>query len=244
MNYKVATSWNELNDWQLARVATLFFSGFPQEKIKYGLVYVLFTVKKNIWRYFKMRYLVARIPFFVLYQHTEFLNNSANRTEFPKCLKLGFIKLYGPSARMASLSIDQFSMADTFYYRFCKTQDIKELNRLVSILYLPKGKHFSRDDLGHSIYVRLIPRSKKLAVLLSYIGSRNNLTNSFKSVFKGSGGSGEKYTSFDKIVFNMARSENQPFGHLYETKEANLYDFMNILNDELTDQKEFKRTHG
>ncbi len=245
MNYKVATTWNELNSWQLAKIASLLFSGFSEEKIKRGLVYILFLRKKSIWNSFKMRYLIARVPFAELYKHTAFLSNATDRTEFPKYLKLGRIKLYGPSARMNNLTIDQFSMADMFYYSWCKTRDTKELNRLVSILYLPKGKDFSRKELEHSIYVRLMPRDKKLSVVLAYIGSRQLLIQRFKNVFKNSSGSGKSsYNSFDKIVFNMARSENQPFGPLPNTKEANLYDFMNILDDELADQKEFTRNNG
>ncbi|KZS41916.1 hypothetical protein AWE51_00270 [Aquimarina aggregata] len=245
MNYTIATNWNGLNDWQLAKVASLLFGGYSDKRIKHGLVYILFTGKKSLWKYFKIRYLIARVPFNELYRYTEFLNTSIGRTDFPKYLKLGFIKLYGPSSRMSNLTIDQFSIADVFYYRWCRTRDSKELNRLVSILYSPKGQEFSREDLGHSIYVKLMPKDKKLAVVLAYMGSRKLLTDSFTYVFKNSKESGgSSYNSFDKIVFNMARSDNQPFGHLYTTKEANVYDFMNILNDELADQQEFKRNNG
>ncbi len=133
-------------------------------------------------------------------------------------------------------------MADMFYYRWCKTRDIKELNRLVSILYLPKNKEFSREDLGHSIYVKLMSLGKKLVVVLGYIGSRELLITRFNHVFpKGSGTGSGKYQSFDKIVYNMARGESKPFGGVYKTKGARLYDFMNVLDDELADQKEYKR---
>lgn len=242
MKYTVATKWNDLNPWQLSKIAWVMFADLDEKQKKYRLVYYLFMGKLNFWRALKMRVLINRVPFFQLYPYTAFINSTTNLTEFPKILRLGSIKLYGPSPRLASCRIDQFSLADTFYYRWCKTRKVQELNRLVSVLYLPKGKTFSKTDLDHSRYVKLMPMGQKLGVFLAYMGCRELLQASFTHVFPKSKGSGSAdYASFDKIIYTVARGESKPFGGVYQTKEALLYDFMNVLNDELADQKEYKR---
>lgn len=241
MNINVASNWNELNSWQLSKIARLFFSFADEQKVKHRLVYILFLKKPTIWNYYKFWKLVKRVPFPELYRFTDFLNRTNTYTKFPKKLKLGFVTLYGPGDRLKSTTIDQFSHADLFFYRWSKTHDVKELNRFVSILYLPKGKKFSNNDLGHSRYVKLMPLGVKLSIALSYIGTRQVMGSNYKHVFPKSNKQGSgKYYSFDKIVIAMARGESKPFGGVYQTKDAKLYDFMHVYDEELKDQKQQK----
>lgn len=245
MKYTIATKWNELNDWQLGEVAKVFFTGVPESQRMYRLVYILFGVKRNLWRMFKLRYLSLRVPFKELSKHCRFLLLESDRTIFPKVLTLGTKKLYGPSDRLSSISIEQFSLADVFYYMWAKKYDVKELNRLVSVLYLPKGVTFDKSNLSHSVYVELMPLAQKLSVVLAYIGTRNYFRGKYKHVFPPSDATAKgEYHSFSEIIVSMARSENQPFGGYYETAAANAIDFLKVYNEELKSQKQKKRANN
>ncbi|WP_281991401.1 hypothetical protein [Aquimarina aggregata] len=247
MNYTIATSWNELNTWQLSKVSKLIFTKVSSDVLKYRLVYILFMIRPGLIHTLKVFYLLISVPLSELYVYAKFMVETSDLTHFPKTLTYRGKKLYGPEARLSNITIDQFSFADVFYYRWCKTRDDSDLNRLISVLYFPKGKGFSREEknLRHSSIVKKMPMGIKLTVLMAYMGSRSVLAASFKNVFpKKKGDSKAEYSSFDKILYNMALSENQPFGHLYATKQAKLYDFMNVLDLDLANQKELKAKYG
>ena len=75
---------------------------------------------------------------------------------------------------------------------------------------------------------------------MAFQGTREKIIARYTYVFKKGKGKGG-YAPFSKITSAMARSENQPFGDFYKTKEANVFDFFEVLNEELKTQKERER---
>ena len=210
------------------------------------LVIYLFIIRPTPWNIFKLFALFIQVPYSDLKEYASFLYSENNLTRFPKKLKSRLSCLYGPSDRLSNLTIDEYAYADLFYYNWAKTKSDDNLNRLVAVLYRPKGDiskidkrtAFNKDELKlHAKQVERLPKIAKIIIMMAFQGSRDNIINRHKYVFK-KGSSKGTYAPFTKIIASMARSENQPFGDFYKTKDANLYDFMDMLNDELKEQKQ------
>ncbi len=243
MKFTIATTWNDLNDWQLQKIAKLILMSDTKQVLSFWLVYYLFIEKPTIWNHIKLGKLLLSVPLKELYPYTTFLVEKTDRTKFPEYLNYGTLRLKGPNDRLSNLSIDQFSLVDILYYRWSTNKEEIELNRFVSALYTPEDKIFSRNEtaLTHSQFVTTIPLDQKLAILLAYIGSREYLTSSYPHIFpKSKAKTKEKssYHSFDLIINKMSLSVPQPFGNYYKTKEAKLYDFMTLYATQLQEQKE------
>lgn len=236
MNVTVPKEWNKLTNWQIPRLAYALF--FPQKNKRRHLLYivlVLFLKKptlKNLWQCCR---LFNQVPLSELKTYGDFIFKEADLTKF-----INIKGLCGPMPRMTNLTINEFSYADTFYYRWTKNKKEVELDRLVAILYRKpiKGKRpkfkFS-DTHTYAKQCRKISLSQKMAIFLAYQGSRNIIIKNHKHVF-AKGSEKSKYTPFSKIVNNMATATPQPFGDFYKTQDALVYDFMKILNQQIADQ--------
>jgi hypothetical protein len=243
LDFKIATSWNDLNDWQLKKIASIIFSQEENKVQSFLLVAYLFIVKptfKNVFKFFR---LLRQVRFSELKEYASFLYVETDLTKFSKKVN----GLYGPDDRLANISVNEFSYADVFYYRWAKERHIHDLNRMVSVLYRPKRKDlevkkdirkpFIKEELKyHSAIVEQMPREVKLTIAMAFQGTREKLSERYPHVFRKGSGSG-KYVPFTKIINSMSRSENQPFGDFYKTGEANMYDFLDVLEEELIVQK-------
>ena len=245
LNFNIATSWNELNEWQLKKIAKVMFSDSNKKAELLLIVAYLFIEKptfKNIYKFFR---LLLQVPLSTLKTHADFLYTETDFTKFPKKIN----SLYGPSDRLSNVTIDEYTYADLFFYRWTQERHIHDLNRLVTVLYRPKGpketKHidarrkFVKEELPvHSPIVEKIPEDVKLTILMAFQGSRERIIKRYKNVFKKGKGKNNSYAPFSKIINSMSRSENQPFGDYYKTKKANIFDFFDVLDEELKLQKE------
>lgn len=249
LNFNIAKSWNELNEWQLKKIAKVMFSDSNKKTELLLIVSYLFIQKptfKNVFKFFR---LLFQVPFSSLKTYTDFLYTETDLTKFPKKIK----GLYGPSDRLANLTIEEFTYADLFFYNWTQKRDTDNLNRLVAVLYRPKGskqtkhidarKPFIKEELRlHASIVEKIPQDVKLTILMAFQGSRERMRNRYTHVFSKGGASKQStYAPFTKIINSMSRGETQPFGDYYKTKKANIYDFFDVLNEDLKLQKERER---
>ncbi|CAL2105481.1 conserved hypothetical protein [Tenacibaculum sp. 190524A02b] len=243
LDFNISNKWNDLNFWQLQKIADVLYSDKPEKITNFLLVSYLFIRKPSVKNVLKFLYLLFNVPFSELKKHCDFLYNETNFTKFLPELK----NLKGPYDRLANLTIEEFSYADLFYYNWATTKDLQDLNRLVCVLYRPVDKAtkerrtFKKEELAkHSTIIEALPKSIKLVVAMAYQGSRELIINRSKNVFS-SGKKKTPYIPFSKIVNEMARSENQPFGDFYKTKSANVHDFFELLDEERKSQKERER---
>lgn len=237
MKINIPENWNQLTQWQLPRLASaIFFPGKNKKANAFYIVLILFIKKptlKNLWKACRIFH---QVPFSQLKTFSEFLFKTSDLTSFIK-----IPKLCGPDPRMTNISINEFSYADAFYFNWTKKKQGADLDRLVAILYRKpengKRPQFKKENL--SLYAKQTSKisfDAKLAILLAYQGSREVIVNSHKHVFT-KGKSGNYYKPFSSIINNMATTTPQPFGDFYHTREANIYDFMKILDEQILAQK-------
>lgn len=247
LNFTIPTNWNQLSQWQLRKIASIIFSDITKEKTSFLMVSYLFISKPTLKNILKYCWLLMQVPFSELKEYASFLYSETDLTKFPKQIKT----LYGPADRLANLTIDEFTYADLFYHNWSTQRTTQNLNRLVAVLYRPKRKEkyisldvrkpFKKEELSqHAGIVEKLPNNVKLTIAMAFQGSREKIIARYKYVFKKGSGKGS-YTPFTKIINAMSRSENQPFGDFYKTKEANIYDFFDVLDEELKTQKERER---
>lgn len=136
------------------------------------------------------------------------------------------LKYFGPAEALTNLYFSEYIHALTNYVRYCKTQEIKHLDKLVAILYRKKKPFlFIRKKLpGYNGDVRrkfndhfIDKNSKKLeklhhkyklAILWYFEGSLHFLKNKFANVFSGGEESDtEIFESFLRLTDRLAKQD-------------------------------------
>jgi hypothetical protein len=254
VNISIPQKYNDLSDWQVRKLTHAIYS---RMKGKILLLYIVTILVMKSFSLKNMRHLyilLRNIPLSDLSQYTDFVFDVTKFNRFPEKLKSGFNTFYGPADRLTNLTVKEYSFADLFYYQYTVEKDKTALDRLVTTLYRPLGdvNHpqdvrmpFFKEKLSHHApHIELMREDKKLSILLAFGGSREWIENQYPHVFpkskKPKTGT-SKYVPFTKIIESMARSENQPFGNYYETADANIYDFLGILNEEIKASKELEK---
>lgn len=266
VNYKVATKWNELNDWQLSIIGRLLYNNkqLERKEFQWIIAFVLILQKPTIKNFFRALKFFSKLPFSEVKPHTEFIFDESSRlTNFPPKIKVGrfgFRKtLFGPAARLANISITELSYADTFYYNYITAGNEIDLRRLVACLYRTAKKGTPRltdkrtdfDKLLLPDFSKLtdkIPLPKMYVIMLAYQGSRNVIIDRYKHVFPKpyvdpdapeppKPKKPKPYHPFSKIVNSMAMDEVQVFGTLQETEKVNAMDFLSAYDELLLRQK-------
>lgn len=247
INFDIPTSWNQLTTWQLKRIASVIFSDRDSKKITFLLVVYLFMPRISFWNILKLFFLFTQVPYSNLKDYTKFLYSENDLTKFPKKLRSRFKYLYGPADRLSNVNIEEYAYADLFYYNWAKTKKTEDLDRLVSVLYRPKSNDteestdsrqaFNKDKLRfHAKSVARLSYITKITIMMAFQGSRDSIIKRYKNVYKKGKGK-SSYAPFTKIIASMARGENQPFGDYYKTKKANVFDFMEMLDEEIKEQR-------
>jgi hypothetical protein len=247
LNFDIPTSWNELTNWQLKRIASIFFSDKDTKKVTFLLVVYLFMPRLSLWNILKLFFLFMQVPYSALKEYTKFLYEENDLTRFPKKLRSRFSYLHGPADRLSNVTIEEYAYADLFYYNWAKTKSTTDLDRLVSVLYRPKANEteeltdlrqaFDKDKLRfHAKSVERLSTLTKITIMMAFQGCRDNIIKRYTNVYK-KGKSKSGYAPFTKIIASMARGESQPFGDYYKTKQANVFDFMEMLDEEIKEQR-------
>lgn len=258
---KVATKWNELNDWQLSIIGRILYSDKALNKpIFYNiLVFILLFNKPGIKNFFKAIPFVVKIPFKEFYPLAEFIfDESESLNKFPSSftVKIGWfkkVKLYGPSARLANITVEELSYADTFYYNWITQGKDDDLRRLVACLYRPKGTGSSDADPRCSFDKLLLPKNSELTdkipmhlqyiVALAFQGTRRSFQSRYTWVYPAPTPKHEEveensvpkkpkpYQPFSKIAQSMAMDDVQVFGTLQQTNKTNAVEFLEVYNE-------------
>ncbi|MDX5325811.1 MAG: hypothetical protein LPK80_06080 [Bacteroidota bacterium] len=181
-----------------------------------------------------------------LCQHTNFLFQENQRTVNPLPKFRRWCRVYhGPSDRLANITAGEFHFADLFFQEWMDTESETALNKLVAVLYRPKGKGFLHDpdsdffsgDIRipfnqNSIEARAkrlagISRTKKLAIAHFYEGCRNVIIEAYPEIFKKTGkGSGSSegwipvFRSLSKDIHYERIAEMRLGRVLYEMVES------------------------
>jgi hypothetical protein len=269
VDIKVATKWNELNDWQLSMIGRILYNDKALSKPLFYkiLVFILVLNKPGFKNFCKALYLFSLVPFSQLQYHADFIfDEGDNLNRFlPKIkVKVGRFKtsiLFGPEIRLSNSITEELSYADTFYYNWTTKGNENDLRRLVACLYRQSGEGSSLTDSRATFHKLLLPKNAELTDLipmhiqyvigLAYQGTRRGFQQRYKYIFPAPTPKEEMieeevtakkpkpYQPFSKIAQAMAMDEVQVFGTLEQTNRSNAIEFLEAYNELL--HRELKR---
>jgi len=245
----IATSWNELNEWQLQEIAHLYINT-PAEKfpeVYPRMISIVYQKEDTAIHRFELFKLIRNVPMSELGKFTTFLLEENNYYRFPAIS--GLIK---PSDRLGNITIRQFSTIDTFFHQWNMDRTLIKLKRLVASLYRIKEKY---DDLDLPVVdeiTRNIPVKQMEAVALAYLFTRMSIAEQYKVVFPEQKEESEEekklkpvfkkkaqqYIPFDKIIIGLSMDELQPLGKKQDINDVRIFEFLSVLSESILYHKE------
>ena len=174
--------------------------------------------------------LLLQLPFTALWQYAEpFLTTE---------------KLY--HFREVNLTIKQFSVADSLYYRLrlSQYQDELLLRQLMASLYNLPDTPFDVLNLPQvAEHTDKTPITTAYEVAFAYTCCREYIIGKYPKVFSSPSSTqrGEKpvfrkeatYTPFSKIISVMAMDKHQPLGNWHQCNATRVYDFFEVLTESI-----------
>ncbi|WP_370407965.1 hypothetical protein [Tenacibaculum dicentrarchi] len=238
----IPTSWNELSDYQLKKIASIMY--LNQSKLTD--VRIFFTLL-NIrwWNFLKKktaRIILRNVSLSELKKHYSFIYENQKRTNFIKSFKAKNKTFYAPGDRINNLTVDEFSHAEDLYLGWMRTQNIEFLHYLTAVLYRIKGKDgkripFDKTTLEADVkHISKIDKNVFYAILVTYQGCREHLYSQFPIVFPKSTSKNPKLpnsSGFGKLALHLS---GKKFGTHQETISTNIYVFLSEFEEQLKNQ--------
>ena len=262
MNITIASNYKELNDSQRVRLMKAVNSRLRGKLlILYTFIVLALPNRWNFRQVWRVTRVLRNVKINDLRPFVEWVFDLDELYQFPKFVRVRFRKFYGPADKLANLTMEEFSFADLFFYEWTQNRDDNDaLNRLMTVLYRPKAKHPAPEDVREPFeksllperakYIQRLNRDVKLAVAMAFAGSRQYIEKQFPVIFpkrKKTDDAFEKkntYRPFTEVIRALALDEVQAFGDYYKTSQANVYDFMAILQDKIKHQRELEKKYG
>lgn len=272
IDFKIAQHWNDLTEWQIRAIGRFMFNTRNEQvetKLFKRIVLSILIVPKPTFRNIvKSVVLLSNVTFSELEQYTDFVFDQKELlTRFPNRIKIGrwpFRKLvFGPAPRLANVTIEELSYADTFYYKWITENNPDDLHRLTAILYRPtrwNRPSFSEDRRipfsslmleNNSRITDAIPLPVKFMIAHAYSGCRQNFINRHPNVFpqrKLAEGEEEKtpakpkpYQPFSKIIDSFAMDEVQIFGNHQAVEKVFAPKFLSIYEESIIRERQKER---
>jgi len=181
------------------------------------------------------------VPFSTLWQYAEPFLSTEKLYHFPY-----ITKMVAPAPRLANLTIKQFSVADSIYYRLRLSQfkDETLLRQLTASLYCFKDKPFDILELPQ-VAEQTDKEDIKTAyeVAFAYTCCREYIISKFPKVFSSPNPSKREekpvfrkeatYTPFSKIINVMAMDQHQPLGNWHQCNATRVYDFFEVMTESM-----------
>lgn len=243
MKFKITVpeNWQELTDYQQREIINIINEidndDFSDSFLR--IVQVSLMKKNNIFHYFRMRWTLRNFPISTFRELLSFLLEKPTLYTFPK------IKgLKEPAPRLGDITMKQFSICDTLFYRLqearAKNQETESerfLRQLVAALYriddfdtqkLPKiAKITDKIDHKEAVRIAFVFSAIRMYISDSYpsIFPKKKEEDDTKPVFRTK----ERHTPFSKIIVMMAADELRLLGNLHECQNTLVYDFFNAF---------------
>lgn len=272
INFKIPQKWNDLSEFQLKMIGRFMFNNRNEQVetriFKQVVLSLLIVPKPTVKNIIKSVILLLQVPFSELEQYTDFIFDEKELlTRFPAKIKIGRWPLrktvFGPAQRLANVTIEELSYADTFYYKWITEKNTDDLHRLTAILYRPTrwNRPPSSEDRripfsnllleSNSRITDAIPLPVKFMIAHTYYGCRENFINRHRNVFprkKVAEGEEEKtplkpkaYQPFSKIIDSFAMDEVQIFGSHQQVEKVLAPKFLSVYEESIIIQKERER---
>ena len=193
--------------------------------------------------------LLLQVPFTVLWQYAEPFLTTEKLYHFRDLTSPfggGKGEVIPPAPRLANLTIKQFSVADSLYYRLrlSQYQDELLLRQLMASLYNLPNTPFDVLNLPQvAEHTDKATIAAAYEVAFAYTCCREYIISRFPKVFSSLSSSqrGEKpvfrkeatYTPFSKIISVMAMDKHQPLGNWHQCNATRVYDFFEVLTESI-----------
>lgn len=237
--YRAPLNWNGLTPLQLIRWAAVVF-GKASEGDKLRLaVAIMYGIEWKVYKNLADHYKAQLFPTVKFAFSQCELNNW-----LIKKLRIRYRQYYGPADKLSNLTANEFfNFTEVLYSSWQKTKAEGYLNALCAVLYRPKRKTEVFDDVrciltdaGVALRAKKfkqIDLSVKQAILLNYEGCRMFIIKNNPDIFKSNGRIHHNQTARDLV---LALSDG-PFGNYTATQEANLYKFLQHVNQVIEQNK-------
>lgn len=185
--------------------------------------------------------LLLQVPFTALWQYAEPFLTTEKLYHFPDVTKM-----VAPAPRLANLTIKQFSVADSLYYRLrlSQYQDELLLRQLMASLYNLPQTPFDVLNLPQvAEHTDKATIATAYEVAFAYTCCREYIIGKYPKVFTSPSSTqrGENpvfrkeatYTPFSKIISVMAMDKHQPLGNWHQCNATRVYDFFEVLTESI-----------
>lgn len=246
MDITIPQTYEELNKQQRGTLCRILLTLDNTEETPLGIIKVLISHLPNRTQ----QQLLQEVPFTALWQYAEPFLTTEKLYHFREVTKM-----IAPAPRLANLTIKQFSVADSIYYRLrlSQYQDELLLRQLMASLYNLPQTPFDVLNLPQvAEHTDKATIATAYEVAFAYTCCREYIIGKYPKVFSSPSSSqrGEKpvfrkeaaYTPFSKIISVMAMDKHQPLGNWHQCNATRVYDFFEVLTESIlqAEQKEKK----
>ena len=251
MDITIPQTYEELNEQQRGALCRILLTLDNTEETPLRIVQLL------LWHLPKrtQQQLLQEVPFTALWQYAEPFLTTEKLYHFPPLSSPfggGKGEVIPPADRLANLTIKQFSVADSIYYRLRLSQYKDELLlcQLVASLYNLPDTPFDVLNLPQvAEHTDKAAITTAYEVVFAYTCCREYIISRFPKVFtakddkkdtKDEGSSFvfrntslKSYTPFSKIISVMAMDKHQPLGNWHQCNATRVYDFFEVLTESI-----------
>ena len=242
MNITIPQTYEELNEQQRGALCRILLTSSPSfggggGRLPLRIIQILLShLPKRT-----QQQLLLQVPFTALWQYAEPFLTTEKLYHFPDVTKM-----VAPAPRLANLTIKQFSVADSLYYRLrlSQYQDELLLRQLMASLYNLPDTPFDVLNLPQvAEHTDKATIATAYEVAFAYTCCREYIISRFPKVFSSPSPSkrGENpvfrkeaaYTPFSKIISVMAMDKHQPLGNWHQCNATRVYDFFEVLTESI-----------
>lgn len=250
MNITIPQTYEELSEQQRGVLCSILLTSSPfgggGGRLPLRIIKTLISHLPNRTQ----QQLLQEVPFTALWQYAEPFLTTEKLYHFREVTKM-----IAPAPRLANLTIKQFSVADSLYYRLrlSQYQDELLLRQLMASLYNLPDTPFDVLNLPQvAEHTDKTPITTAYEVAFAYTCCREYIISRFPKVFSSPSSTqrGENpvfrkeatYTPFSKIISVMAMDKHQPLGNWHQCNATRVYDFFEVLTESIlqAEQKEKK----
>lgn len=237
MNITIPQTYEELSEQQRGALCRILLKLDNTEKTPVRIIQILLLhLPKRT-----QQQLLLQVPFTVLWQYAEPFLTTEKLYHFREVTKM-----VAPAPRLANLTIKQFSVADSLYYRLrlSQYQDELLLRQLMASLYNLPDTPFDVLNLPQvAEHTDKATIATAYEVAFAYTCCREYIIGKYPKVFSSPSSSqkGKKpvfrkeatYTPFSKIISVMAMDKHQPLGNWHQCNATRVYDFFEVLTESI-----------
>ena len=243
MDITIPQTYEELNKQQRGALCRILLTLDNTEETPLGIIKVLISHLPNRTQ----QQLLQEVPFTALWQYAEPFLTTEKLYHFREVTKM-----IAPAPRLANLTIKQFSVADSIYYRLrlSQYQDELLLRQLVASLYNLPDTPFDVLNLPQvAEHTDKAAITTAYEVAFAYTCCREYIISRFPKVFSAKderqkkkeedssfvfrNSSLKNYTPFSKIISVMAMDKHQPLGNWHQCNATRVYDFFEVLTESI-----------